>query len=473
MNFYAPQIGEPYTFSGEELLIKNPFDGEIVGNVLLANENAVEKAIQNAQNAGKALQEMSSAEKSAGLNAIAAALETQKETFAGRLSLEAAKPLLYAQAEVGRAIQCFKLAASYCGLLEGSQMKLDLTPAGHKKEGWIKRFPIGLMAGISPFNFPLNLAVHKIAPALAAACPIVLKPASSTPLSALALGELIESLNVFPKGSLCIVPCNRKIGEILVRDSGPAMLSFTGSDLVGWQLKALAGKKRVALELGGNAAVLLSETADIQQFLSHAESACFGYQGQVCIHAQRIFVHKSHYKTVIDGLENIASKLEVAHPAHTETRYSSMIDENQAQRVYQWAQEAIQSGAKPILMSKPEGTALRPILLTNTESGMKVNAEEAFGPLITVESISEFSEGIHRINQSRFGLQASVYTSLISEMDLAFNNIHCGGLILNAPPSFRVDHMPYGGEKDSGLGREGIRFAMEEMTYPKILVKSF
>jgi len=475
MEIWYPQVGatnEGYT-NGVVKNVYNSFSNEVVGKVAMADSAALNRALDAAVASKPAMASLSVAERIHGLTAIANQLEAEREVFATRLSLEAAKPYIYATAEVDRAIQCFRLAAMYCASAEGTHMQLDLTPSGYGKEGWIKRFPVGVISGIAPFNFPLNLAVHKIAPALAAGCPIVLKPASSTPLSALALGRLVRSLNVFPEGSLSIVPCDRETGEMLVTDSRSAMLSFTGSDAVGWQLKARAGKKRVALELGGNAAVLICETANVQEFLSHAEAACFGYQGQVCIHAQRIRVHKSRYKEVLEGLEDIARQLVPESPNLPSCKFSAMIDEQQAARVYDWAKAAVSQGANPVVMHPPEGAILTPILLTNTAPSMNVNAEEVFGPLITVEAVDSFEEGIAGINASRFGLQAAVYTSLIREMDTAFQQIECGGVILNGPPSFRVDHMPYGGEKDSGLGREGIRYAMEEMTYPKLLVKSF
>jgi acyl-CoA reductase-like NAD-dependent aldehyde dehydrogenase len=471
MERFLPYIQGEFRRGESVHSVYNSFSGELVGEYERVNLNQVKDALESAQNAFFELSRYSAMEKSNVLKGIAEELHVHKEEMSKLISLEASKSILLAEAEVDRAIECFRIASEECFRLRGEYIALDRTLAGLGKEGWVKRFPMGVVVAISPFNFPLNLAVHKIAPALAVGCCVVLKPSSTTPLSCLYLARLIHGLGLLPAGAFNVLPCDRKTGMALVKSSIPSVLSFTGSDSIGWELRGLSGKKKCILELGGNSAFIVGESADLSLAISQGVRSAFDYQGQVCIHAQRFFVHQSQYDSFKEGLVSMASLLVPTHPLESGCTFSSMIDESNALRVYGWAEEAIQGGAKKLLGALPRGACLSPWILEGTHSGMKVNSEEVFGPLVTLTPISSMEEGIRMANASRYGLQTSVYTQEIKEMDMAFSSLQCGGVVLNAPPTFRVDHMPYGGEKDSGTGREGIAYAMEEMTYPKILVK--
>lgn len=362
------------------------------------------------------------------------------------------------------------MAAEESKRLPQEYIRLDWTKPGVNKEGIIKYFPVGVVAGISPFNFPLNLVAHKLAPAIAAGCPIILKPASATPLSALELAKIIDQ-TALPKGAISILPMTRETGETLVTSPLIDMLSFTGSDLVGWKMKERAGRKKVLLELGGNAGVLISPSSDIDLAVSKSLVSAFAFSGQICIHAQRFFVHESLFDEFVAKLKSAAAKIKVGSPLDPETEFSVMIDEANAKRVEGWVNEAVAEGATLIHGGKRKNSLYEPTILSNTNSNMKVNSLEVFGPVITIEKFSNFETAVEMLNDSAFGLQAGVFTTLQKEVDYAFNYIEAGGITINEVPSFRADHMPYGGIKNSGLGREGVKYAIFEMMEPRILVK--
>jgi glyceraldehyde-3-phosphate dehydrogenase (NADP+) len=349
-------------------------------------------------------------------------------------------------------------------------ISLDWTTPGENKEGLVKYFPIGLVAGIAPFNFPMNLAVHKLAPAIAAGCPIILKPASSTPLSTLELAKIIDKTEL-PKGAVSVLPMNRKAGNQLVTDERFKLLSFTGSPVIGWEMKKNAGKKKVILELGGNAAVIVTPSTDMEKALPKTIVAGFSYSGQICIHAQRFFVHESVFEKFTAAFIKATKKLKQGDPADAATDISAMIDEENAIRVETWIKEAKAQGAKILLGGKRTGTYVEPTIITNTSNKMNVCNKEIFGPVVTIEKYSTFKQAVKILNDSDFGLQAGVFTNDLTEVDYAFNNIETGGVIINDVPTFRVDHMPYGGVKDSGLGREGVKYAIMDMMEARILVK--
>jgi glyceraldehyde-3-phosphate dehydrogenase (NADP+) len=386
------------------------------------------------------------------------------------LAMEACKPIKYALAEIARAIQTIIIAAEESKRLQGEYLSIDWTAAGKGKEGWVKYFPIGIVAGIAPFNFPINLAIHKIAPAIAAGCPIILKPASSTPLSTLEFAKIVDKTSL-PKGALSILPMDRNAGNQLVTDERFKLLTFTGSPEVGWKMKNDAGKKKVILELGGNAGVIITKTADIDVAVAKCVAGGFAYSGQVCIHAQRMYVHFDIFEEFIQKFDNAVKLLKQGNPLDTQTDISSMIDETNAIRVEDWVNEAINSGAKIICGGIRNGAFYPPTILTDTHKDMKVCAMEVFGPVVTLEPYHEFQDALNYINDSRFGLQAGVFTNSIDEMNHAFNQLEVGGVIINDVPTFRVDHAPYGGIKDSGLGREGVKYAILDMTEAKILIK--
>ena len=457
--------------TNQKLEIRNPFNGEVIATTYLADEEVLETAIQSGLKATAAMKSLPSHKKYAILSGIAREIKERREAFAGLLSREAAKPLRYALGEVDRAIQTFTVAAEESKRLPKEYIDLDWTPAGEGKEGLVRYFPLGLIAGISPFNFPLNLAVHKIAPAIAAGNTIILKPSSSTPLSTLFLAEIIARTEL-PAGAVAVLPMDRKTGNRLVTDERIKLLSFTGSPAVGWKMKQNSGKKKVLLELGGNAAVIVSDSADLDNAVNKCLIGGFAYSGQVCIHAQRIYVHKNIFADFSRKFVEKVKKLKMGPPQDPETEISSMIDEANAIRVEAWVNEAVNDGAEILCGGKRKGTYYEPTVLSETHNDMKVCSLEVFGPVVTLEKFDDFQQALDWTNDSRYGLQAGVFTNSIDEMNRAFEQLEVGGVIINDVPTFRVDHMPYGGIKDSGLGREGVKYALTEMMEPKLLVKN-
>lgn len=450
--------------------VVNPYSGDIVARFHKPDYEVYEKAVLGAIDSREQLSKLASFERANILHFIANGLEAKRQYHAELLSLESGKPIRYALGEVDRAIQTFRVAAEETKRWPQESLDLDWSPAGKGKRGYVKYFPIGLVAGISPFNFPLNLAVHKIAPAIASACPIILKPASSTPLSTLALAEIIHASEL-PKGAVSILPMDRTMGDKLVEDARFAMLSFTGSPEVGWAMKARAGKKKIVLELGGNAGVIVTASADVKSAAAKCVVGGFSYSGQVCIHTQRIYVQRELLEDFSRHfLEGVAS-LKYGNPLNTETDISAMIDEANALRVEEWVRESISMGAKLLTGGKREGNYFQPTVLTGTNPTMKVCSGEVFGPVVTLEPFEEFEEALEAVNEGRYGLQAGVFTDSLHEMEMAWQRLETGGIIINDVPTFRVDHMPYGGIKDSGLGREGVRYAMLDMLEPKLLVR--
>ncbi len=471
MNEFKILIGGELLTTNHPLKVFNPFNNEIVGKTFLAGSNELESAISSAQAVEKTMFGMPSFARYEVLMKIAELIRQERTDFARLICLESAKPIRYALSEVDRAIQTFIIAAEESKRLPKEYIDLDWTQAGEGKEGLVRYFPIGLVAGISPFNFPLNLAVHKIAPAIAAGCPIILKPATTTPLSTLKLAQIICKVEL-PKGAVSILPMDRKTGNLLVTDPRFRLLTFTGSPEVGWKMKQQAGKKKVVLELGGNAAVIVTESAEIDQAVAKCVVGGFSYSGQVCIHAQRIYVHKKVFNDFADKFISAVKNLRVGDPMDENTEISAMIDEANAIRVEEWVNESVNDGAKILTGGLRDGSFYPPTALTGTNSRMKVCALEVFGPVVTLEHYSNFEEACTEVNSGNFGLQAGVFTQDLRQMNQAFNQILVGGVIINDVPTFRVDHMPYGGVKDSGLGREGVKYAIMDMMEAKILVKS-
>lgn len=448
----------------------NPYDGSLVDTTFLTGTAELEEAIEAAREALGPMRELSSWKRYEVLMYIRNRLLELRDEFARTITAESGKPLRYALGEVDRSIQTFTVAAEEAKRLPGEYLSLDWTPAGEGKEGIVRYFPVGIVAGIAPFNFPLNLAVHKIAPAIAAGCPIILKPSSTTPLTTLRLAAIISETNL-PAGAISILPMDRTTGNSLVTDPRIALLSFTGSPEVGWKMKAAAGKKKVLLELGGNAGVIVGKSADMELALEKCLSGAFSYSGQVCIHTQRIFVQQDIFYEFSYRFAAMVNQIRSGDPALADTAFSSMIDEANAIRVENWVNEALAGGARIVSGGRRQGSWYAPTVLTNTRDEMLVCSQEVFGPVVTLEPFDGFKEAVQRINNGRFGLQAGVFTNEIQEMDFAFANLEVGGVIINDVPTFRVDHMPYGGIKDSGLGREGVKYAIQEMMEPRILVK--
>jgi glyceraldehyde-3-phosphate dehydrogenase (NADP+) len=449
----------------------NPYDGSEVATTFLAGDTELDQAIKAAENVAEELRNNTSYNRYNILKQISEELFSLRQPFAELITLESGKPIKYALAEVDRSIQTFTVAAEESKRLPAEYFSIDWTAAGAGKEGFIKYFPIGIVAGIAPFNFPLNLAVHKIAPAIAAGCPIILKPSSLTPLSTLMLAQIIDK-TALPKGAVSILPMNRESGNKLVTDERISLLSFTGSPEVGWKMKSQAGKKKVVLELGGNAGVIVSYGADLESAVAKCVAGGFSYSGQVCIHTQRIYVLKELFESFTDRFVEKVKLLKQGNPIDPATDMAGMIDETNAIRVENWVNEAVKGGAKILAGGKRESSFIPPTVLTNTKDDMAVCAAEIFGPVVVIEPVSTFSEAIEHINSGRFGLQAGVFTDSINEMNQAFNQLQVGGVIINDIPTFRVDHMPYGGIKDSGSGREGVKYAIMDMMEPRLMVKN-
>ncbi len=470
MTEYPIYAGGKFLKTADKLSVSNPYTNQAFAYTYLADKLIIDNSIQKALSVQNRLKAMPSYQRFEILQRILEGIKLQREEFARLIALEAGKPMRYALGETDRAIQTFLIAAEESKRLPKEYITLDWTSAGTGRDGIVKYFPVGLVAAISPFNFPLNLAVHKIAPAIAAGNPVVLKPARKTPLSTLKLAQIIDSTSL-PKGAVSVIPADRKNGDMLITDSRFRMLSFTGSPAVGWKMKARAGKKKVILELGGNAGTIVTESCDLEHAVKRCLLGGFAYSGQVCIHAQRFFVHQSVFMQFTENLRDSVNQLKKGDPLSLETDISVMIDSDNARRVQEWINEAVANGAKIITGGNSNDAFVEPTILTNTNNRMKVCNREIFGPVITVESYSTFDEAIKQINDTEFGLQAGVFTNKLTEMNQAFEQRETGGVIINDGPTFRVDNMPYGGIKNSGFGREGVAYTIKEMMEAKILVK--
>lgn len=448
----------------------NPYNEKVVGEITLLNEAKVLGKLARAKGAKSEMKDLSSGDKSAILLAIVEGIKDQYQKFIQTIVEESGKPYRYAKGEVDRAIQTFTIAAEEAKRLPHELFDIDSTEKGRKLKGEYIYFPRGVVFGISPFNFPLNLAAHKIAPAIAAGCPILLKPSSKTPLTMELLAEVIENTKL-PKGGFELIHCSREMGNELVAHSDIDVLSFTGSPAVGWKLKALAKKKHVVLELGGNAAAIVAKDADLDLAVNELLIGGFAYSGQVCIHTQRIYVHEvvkdEFIAKFIDGIKRI----KIGNPIDEATEFGVMIDEDNAKRIEDWVNEALNAGANCLYGGERKGALYKPTVLTNVAKGQKVRDEEAFGPVVIIESYNELDEAIKAVNDCRWGLQATLFTDSIKDRNQAFETLEVGSLIHNKSTTFRVDDMPYGGIKDSGFGREGIRFAMMDYLEGKLLVR--
>ncbi len=403
------------------------------------------------------------------LQKIASAIHDRREEFARLMMAEAGKPIADAKREVSRAVQTFTIAAEEAKRIPGEVIPLDWTPGTDSHLGILRRVPIGPVLGITPFNFPLNLVAHKVAPALAAGNAILIKPAPQTPLTALLLGEVALEAGL-PPGALNILPCDNTVAEQLVVDPRFKLLSFTGSAPVGWMLKAKCGKKKVVLELGGNAGVIVEPDADLEFAAQRCAAGGFGYAGQTCISVQRIFVHHSIAALFTETLLAQVARLKAGDPSDEATVVGPLIDQAAAQRVEAWVGEAVSQGASVLLGGRRRGSVMEATVLSQVTPAMKVSCQEVFGPVVTVTPYRHFNEAIAALNQSDYGLQAGVFTQDVNAIFHAFRQLEVGAVLANEIPTFRADHMPYGGVKDSGIGREGVQAAMEDMTEPRMLV---
>lgn len=462
-------IGGEWREAGESFQVRIPYTNETLAEVFSANAAETAEAIALAGRAAKEMRALARFEIAKGLRRIADGIENRKKEFAETIANEAAKPIALARGEVERGISTFAFAAGEAERFVGEVVPVDVAPNGKGKTAFTKRIPRGVIYGITPFNFPLNLVAHKVAPALASGNAIIIKPSQRTPLTSLLLGEVFMESGL-PKSALQIVPMDVMHMDAVLADDRVNMISFTGSAAVGWDLKQKANRKMVTLELGGNAPVIVDETADIESSVSRTVTGAFAYAGQVCISVQRVYIHAKIFNEWTEKFVAGARNLRKGNPLDDLTQLSVMIDEDAAKRANSWVDEAIENGAELLCGGTREGAMLDAAVLTNTNPEMRVVAEEVFAPVAVVEKFSDFEEAVDLANQSKYGLQAGVFTQSLSNINYAAENLEYGGVIVNDVPTFRVDNMPYGGSKDSGFGREGVRYAMEEMSEIRLIV---
>ena len=452
-----------------DLAVTDKFTGEVAFRVAQADAATINEGIAGAVRAAEPMARLAAYERQAVLQHCVDRFKQRFDELAFALCVEAGKPIKDAEGEVTRLIDTFRIAAEESVRMTGEVQPLDISPRARGYQGMWKRVPIGPCSFISPFNFPLNLAAHKIAPAIAVGCPFVMKPASRTPLGAIVMGEILAETDL-PEGAFSILPAHREGADLFTQDDRLKLLSFTGSPGVGWDLKAKAGKKKVVLELGGNAAVIVDHDADLDDAVERIIFGAFYQSGQSCIGVQRIIVHADIYDQLRDMLVARAQGLVAGDPKDRATFIGPMISEGEARRLDGWVQDAVSDGARLLCGGTRNGAMLDATLLENVSRSSTVYREEAFGPVAMLSKFTDFNAAIDEVNDSKFGLQAGIFTRDIFKALDAWDRLDVGGVVIGDVPSYRVDNMPYGGVKDSGLGREGIRFAMEDMTEIRNLV---
>jgi len=466
---YPYFLANKAVFANQDLEVTNKYTGEVATKVALADADVIDQAIQAAQDAQPSLNKMPAYKRQQILEHCVVRFKERFDELAHALCIEAGKPIKDARGEVTRLIDTFKIAAEEAVRIEGEVMNLEITERAKGYQGMYKKVPIGPCSFISPFNFPLNLAAHKVAPAIAAGCAFVLKPASRTPIGALIIGEVLAETDL-PKGAFSILPCSRDGADLFTTDDRFKLLSFTGSPGVGWELKAKAGKKPVILELGGNAGCIVDEDADLVDAVERIVFGAYYQSGQSCISVQRIFVHASKYaefkKMYVEKVANLVH----GDPLNEDTFIGPMISEGEAKRLESWINNAVDGGATLLCGGSRDGAMLQATILENAAHDSEVNADEAFGPVSIISAFDEFDDALKKVNDSQFGLQAGIFTRDIYKAHKAWDELDVGGVVIGDVPSWRVDNMPYGGVKESGLGREGIKFAIEDMTEIRLMV---
>lgn len=454
-----------------DLEVTDKYTGEVAFRTALASPDIIEEAIAGAEKAAAPMARLASYEKQDVLNHCVARFKERFDELAYALCVEAGKPINDAEGEVTRLIDTFRIGAEEAVRNYGEVQPLDISARAKGYMGMWKRVPIGPCSFISPFNFPLNLAAHKIAPAIAMGCPFVMKPASKTPLGAIIMGEVLAECDILPEGAFSILPASRDGADLFTTDERLKLLSFTGSPGVGWDLKSKAGKKKVILELGGNAAVVVDKDADLDHALERIIFGAFYQSGQSCIGVQRIIIHEDIYDEFKDMLVEKTRSLVAGDPKDKDTFIGPMISKGEAERLKGWIDAAVDGGAKLLCGGElTDGNMLQATLLENVDCHADANWEEAFGPLANLSRFSDFGQALEQVNDSKFGLQAGIFTRDIHQVLDAWDTLDVGGVVINDVSSYRVDNMPYGGVKDSGLGREGIRFAMEDMSEIRNLI---
>jgi acyl-CoA reductase-like NAD-dependent aldehyde dehydrogenase len=452
-----------------DLEVTDKFTGKVATRVAMASASDIDRGIAAAVEATEPMRLMRSYERQAVLYHCVERFKQRADEMAMALCIEAGKPIKDSRGEVSRLIDTFRIAAEESVRIEGEIPNLEISARAKGYRGFVQRVPIGPCSFISPFNFPLNLAAHKVAPALAVGCPFVLKPASRTPIGAIVIGEILAETDL-PPGAFSILPCHRDGADLFTTDDRLKLLSFTGSPDVGWDLKARAGKKPVILELGGNAACIVDEDANLEDAVARLVIGAFYQSGQSCIGVQRILVHEKIYDALRDKLVAATKKLIAGDPKNEDTFIGPMISEGEAKRLDGWIQSAVKAGGKLLCGGKRDGAMLEATLLEDVPADQDLCTEEAFGPVAILSKFSSFDDALAQTNDSKFGLQAGIFTRDWYKIQKAWDTLEVGGVVIGDVPSWRVDNMPYGGVKDSGLGREGIRYAMEDMQEQRLLV---
>ncbi len=447
-----------------------PYSGELIAEIPVAMESEVDRAIQAASDARRMMAAMPAHKRHAILEGVSRLLEERKEEAARIIAMEAAKPVTTARGEVARTIETYRFSAEEAKRLTGDMIPMDAAVNGENRIGYTMRIPLGVVGAITPFNFPMNLVAHKVGPALAAGNTVVLKPASQTPLSAFFIAELFAAAGL-PAGALNVITgSGSTVGHALVTDSRIHKITFTGSAAVGMEILRLAGMKKVTLELGSNSAVIVDAGTDPEKIARRCVTGAFSYQGQVCISVQRIYVHQALYQPFLEALIRHTKNLRVGDPLSDDTDFSSMISASERDRLTGWISEAVADGASVACGGMVERGILMPTILTGTSPTLKISCQEAFGPVVLVHPVNSVGEAVQHVNDSRFGLQAGIYTDNIHTALRAASELQVGGVMVNDIPTYRVDHMPYGGVKDSGTGKEGVPWAIREMTETRLVV---
>ena len=466
---YPYYLASEPEYANTDLEVTNKYTGEVATKVAMADADTIDKAIAAAQQAQPAMAALAPYERQAVLEHCVKRFTERADELAQALCIEAGKPIKDAKGEVSRLIDTFKIAAEESVRINGEVVNLEISARAKGYQGMTKKVPIGPCSFISPFNFPLNLAAHKVAPAIAAGCTFVLKPASRTPIGALIIGEVLAETDL-PKGAFSILPCSRDGADLFTTDERLKLLSFTGSPDVGWALKAKAGKKPVVLELGGNAACVVDEDADIEDAIDRVIVGAYYQSGQSCISVQRLLVHSKIYDEFKSRYVEKVKALVSGDPSNEDTFIGPMISEGEAERLHGWIEEAKEKGATILCGGTRDGAMLEATVMENVPKDCDASAEEAFGPLSILVPFDDYDEALEEVNNSRYGLQAGVFTRDIYKAHKAWDVLDVGGVVIGDVPSWRVDNMPYGGVKDSGLGREGIRYAIEDMSETRLMV---
>jgi len=466
---YKMLIGGEWVSGGKCFDVRNKYNQEIIGKVPETSRVEFEKAVISAVEGFKKVSSLPAYRRAKILQNTSELIEKNRDEIARIICLEAGKAWKHSLLEVERSVQTFKFASEEAKDIFGHTVPLDASVGGEKRVGFYMRFPVGVVGAISPFNFPLNLVSHKVAPAIAAGCSVILKPASLTPLTSIKLGEIMIEAGL-PEGGLNIIfGSGGTVGDWLVSDERVQMITFTGSPPVGRKIKEKSGLKKLTLELGSNSAVIIDQDADLDLAVERSVMGSFAYAGQICISVQRIYVHKKIYEKFKRDFLDKTSKLKLGDPLDKETDVGPMITEDEAKRTESWVNEAVKDGAKILIGGKREGSFYYPTVLENVKPEMKVVALEVFAPVVSLVPFEDFSEAVKMVDDSMYGLQAGVFTENIENAFQAIKGIKVGGIMVNDVPTYRADNMPYGGVKESGIGREGLKYAIEEMTDIKMV----